>query len=143
LDIVVDHLLKGLDQQLASLRYNFTDAMLRVALVLFLIPYFGTKGYLCILFCSTIYNVSLSFHRLIKTTVVDLSLLRSVGLPLLSGTVAVSCTRLLLSVLPDGVPSVVLLSLGLLLSLALYIVLLYLSGSVRREDLLWAKTMVK
>lgn len=66
LDSVVDGMLKGLDQQLYSLKYNFSDSVMRVILITTLLPVFGIKAYLCILFASEIYNATLSIRRLLK-----------------------------------------------------------------------------
>lgn len=68
LDSVVDGMLKGLDQQLYSLKYNFSDSVMRVILIATLIPVFGIKAYIVILFMSEIYNASLSINRLLKVT---------------------------------------------------------------------------
>lgn len=68
LDNVVDNLLKGLDQQMYSLKYNLSDSLMRVFFIWLLIPMFGIKAYLVILFASEIYNASLSIGRLLKVT---------------------------------------------------------------------------
>ena len=96
LDVVVDSLLKGMDEQFNSMKYNFADSFLRVALVLCLLRFFGMESYVCILFFSTIFNATLSLHRLLKVTRVRLSLLRHVALPLLCAAVSVMGGQLLL-----------------------------------------------
>lgn len=96
LDVVVDSLLKGMDEQFNSMKYNFADSFLRVALVLCLLRFFGMESYVCILFFSTIFNAALSLHRLLKVTRVRLSLLRHVALPLLCAAVSVMGGQLLL-----------------------------------------------
>lgn len=68
LDSVVDGMLKGLDQQLYSMTYNFTDSIMRVILIGSMIPIFGMKAYIAVLFLSEIYNASLSINRLLKVT---------------------------------------------------------------------------
>ncbi len=95
LDSVVDGILKGLDQQIASMRYNFADSALRVALVYFLIPYLGVNGYLGILFFSTIFNAALSIHRLLKVSQVEIRVLDWIVKPILCGGIAVLCCALL------------------------------------------------
>lgn len=96
LDVVVDNLLKGLDEQFNSMKYNFTDSLIRVILVLCLLRFFGMESYVGILFFSTIFNASMSLHRLIKVSELQLSLTRHVFLPALCAGVAVSLSRLLL-----------------------------------------------
>lgn len=83
LDVVVDSLLKGMDEQFNSMKYNFSDSLIRVVLILCFLRFFGMESYVCILFFSTIFNAALSLHRLLKVTNVRLSLLWHIILPLL------------------------------------------------------------
>lgn len=94
LDNVVDNMLKGLDQQMYSLGYNFSDSMMRVALISAFVPMFGIKAYIVILFVSEIYNASLSINRLLKVTSPKVDALGWVVFPAVSG--ALLCYVLLL-----------------------------------------------
>ncbi len=96
LDVVVDSLLKGLDEQFNSMKYNFSDSLIRVVLILCFLRFFGMESYVCILFFSTIFNAALSLHRLLKVTSVRLSLLWHILLPLLCATGSVSLGRFFL-----------------------------------------------
>ena len=96
LDVVVDSLLKGLDEQFNSMKYNFADSLLRVTLVLCLMRFFGMESYVGILFFSTIFNASLSLHRLLKVTQVRLSLMGNVALPLACAILSVLVGKALL-----------------------------------------------
>ncbi len=49
-----------------SLKLNLCDSVMRVALIAFLVPQFGIRAYLVILFASEIFNASLSIGRLLK-----------------------------------------------------------------------------
>lgn len=96
LDVVVDSLLKGLDEQFNSMKYNFSDSLIRVILVLCLLRFFGLESYVGILFFSTIFNAALSLHRLLKVTDVRLSLLWHIFLPTALAVVSVcACKRVL------------------------------------------------
>lgn len=66
LDMVTDGLLKGLDQQVYSMRYNIIDSFLCVVMVYFLLPKYSVKGYIFILYASETINFFLSFNRLIS-----------------------------------------------------------------------------
>ncbi len=90
LDVVVDSLLKGMDEQFNSMKYNFSDSFIRVVLILCFLRFFGMESYVGILFFSTIFNAALSLHRLLKVTEVRLSLLRHVALPLLCAVISVA-----------------------------------------------------
>ena len=85
LDNVVDNMLKGLDQQMYSLGYNFSDSMMRVILISVFVPMFGIKAYIVILFASEIYNASLSIHRLLKVTSPKVDALGWIVFPAVSG----------------------------------------------------------
>ncbi len=89
LDVVVDSLLKGLDEQFNSMKYNFTDSLIRVILVLCVLRFFGMESYVVILFFSTIFNASLSLHRLMKVSQLHISLLRHIAWPLLCSVLGV------------------------------------------------------
>lgn len=65
-DTVTDGMLKGLDQQIQSMRYNIFDSALCVVMVWFLLPIYSVKGYIFILYASEIINFYLSIGRLIK-----------------------------------------------------------------------------
>lgn len=97
LDVVVDNLLKGMDEQLNSMKYNFTDSLIRVVLVLCLLRFFGMESYVCILFFSTIFNASMSLHRLMKVSRLHISFRWHILLPALCAALAVCVSRLLLA----------------------------------------------
>jgi stage V sporulation protein B len=84
LDSVVDGMLKGLDQQLYSLKYNLSDSMMRVILIAVFIPLFGIKAYIVVLFLSEIYNASLSINRLLKVTSLEVDIIGWVLTPAVS-----------------------------------------------------------
>ena len=96
LDVVVDNLLKGLDEQFNSMKYNFTDSLIRVILVLCFLRFFGMESYVCILFFSTIFNASLSLHRLMKVSHLHISVVQHILLPMICAVLAVGLSRLLL-----------------------------------------------
>lgn len=96
LDVVVDCLLKGLDEQFNSMKYNFADSFLRVTLVLVLLRRLGMESYVGILFFSTIFNAALSLRRLMKVSALQISPGRHVALPLLWAAVCVLAGRWLL-----------------------------------------------
>jgi len=64
-DTTVDSLLKGLDEQMSSMKINIFDALLSVAAVCLLPPALGIKGYVIAIFAGEIVNFSLSFSRLL------------------------------------------------------------------------------
>lgn len=65
-DMITDGMLKGLDQQVYSMRYNILDSALCVGLVWLLLPKYAVNGYIFILYISEIINFALSINRLKK-----------------------------------------------------------------------------
>jgi len=68
LDSVVDSMLKGLDEQVASLKFNIADSALRIIFIWLFLPKFGIMAYIALLYLSEIFNLSLSLGKLIKVT---------------------------------------------------------------------------
>ncbi|MCI9626316.1 MAG: oligosaccharide flippase family protein [Clostridia bacterium] len=66
LDHAVDCMLKGLNEQVYSMRYNIIDSIMSVALVYLLLPLLGIHGYIIVLFASEMLNTTLSLNRLVK-----------------------------------------------------------------------------
>lgn len=66
LDGAVDGILKGLNQQLHSMKINIADALLSVLFVYILIPYLGIKGYIIAIFICELFNCTMSLMRLVK-----------------------------------------------------------------------------
>lgn len=96
LDSVVDGMLKGLNQQMSSLKYNICDSVLRVTSIYLLLPRFGMAGYIGILYASELFNLTLSLRRLLTVTHVRLSPVRLLGRPLISVAAAALTNRWLL-----------------------------------------------
>jgi len=81
LDGVVDAMLKGLNQQVYSMRYNILDSAVSVALVYTVLPRYGVNGYIAIIFITEILNALLSIRRLRRVTDFQLSFVRGFVLP--------------------------------------------------------------
>ncbi len=82
LDCITDGLLKGMGQQLASLRYCTTDSLLRIALVFILLHRYGLDGFLWVMAVSNISVALLGLRRLIMVTKARLPLVQGILLPL-------------------------------------------------------------
>ncbi len=143
LDTVTDGLLKGLDQQLASMRYNIIDSGLCVVLVYFLLPKFAVKGYIFILFISEIINFSFSLNRLSKVSTLKINIFSQLMKPLFAALGAGSTVSLIAYLF--NIPSYSKLSLSILivLYLLLYISALYGLGCIARNDIRNLKAEIK
>lgn len=142
LDGIVDSILKGLDQQMSSLKYNLSDSALRVILIYALIPVWGLKGYIVVLFFSTIFNASLSIHRLIQVAQVPVRPIDWIIKPLLCVSLSTALVTLLLHISPFSLflPYQCVLA-QFCLTPPLYLFFLFLCGSLGRSDLDWARSL--
>lgn len=84
MDTSVDGMLKGLDQQMSYMKYNIIDAGSCVAMVYFLVPVMGVKGYILVIYLSELINFVLSFRRLSVVSEVEINLPRSIIIPVIS-----------------------------------------------------------
>lgn len=137
-DMTVDGLLKGLDEQRASMRYNIFDSGLCVVLVYILLPRFAVKGYVFILFLSEIINFYLSMRRLCKVSTVELKLTDDVFLPLCCSV----CASALIRFLTQQIGSVYFagawgLTAQILATVCAYLLFLYGFGGIGMEDIHW------
>lgn len=137
LDMSVDGMLKGLDEQKASMMYNILDSAICVVLVYLLLPKFAIKGYIIVLFVSELYNFFFSIRRLLKVTNAPRPTLSGVLQPLL----CVACAALLplgaVKMLNPGAleGSTLWLAIAIAAAAMLYFAALWLIGSLKREDL--------
>lgn len=68
LDSVTDAILKGMNEQLSYLIFNFIDSIIRVLLTYILLPLIGIKGVIIVIFVSELLNTIMSIARLLKVT---------------------------------------------------------------------------
>lgn len=125
LDQIVDSILKGLNQQVASMKYNMADAAMRVLLVFFLVPVSGMRGWLFMLYAGTIFNASMSAARLIKVSHVLINWQDWLVRPLIA--VIISC--LLSAFLVKNVIA------GMLFCIVSYIILLFAFGCITSREI--------
>jgi len=97
-DTTVDSLLKGMDEQLYTMRVNLFDSLLGVVLALVTVPLFGIRGYILNLILCEVINFSLSVSRLSKKLRPRYFLLDNLLLPLLAGVISAFLVRHLASV---------------------------------------------
>ncbi len=126
LDTAVDGMLKGLNEQMASMRYNIIDAITCVVLVWLLVPTMGIKGYLLVIFISEIINAALSVNRLITVTEIQINFKDWVVKPIVAALISCGGIRLILL----STSGVFVLISGIILSVSGYFVLLRIFGAI-------------
>lgn len=139
MDMSVDGMLKGLDQQLSYMKYNIIDAGFCVAFVYFFVPVLGVKGYLFVIYLSEIINFVLSFRRLSKVSDVYISPIRDIVIPLIciaaSGLTGAFFSEIFTLGYKADTISVILIQ-GVI-----YLVLLRASHCIDKEEEVWVKKL--
>lgn len=134
-DNCVDCVLKGLNEQLSSMKYNIIDAAVSVLLVLFLLPHTGTAGYVAVICFSEILNFALSLNRMVTVTNFRIHPVNAFVKPIAATVIAGEiCRRLPL--LEKNTMSLV---LSIACQTAVYVLILMLVKCIRREDGAWLK----
>lgn len=94
LDTAVDSALKGIGEQLYTMKVNIADAFLSVIAVWLLVPVLGLDGYIAVIFISEIFNFALSIRRLTMVTGMRVPLVKSAAFPLISSAASVGISVL-------------------------------------------------
>ncbi len=130
IDIVSDAMLKGLDKQVDSLSFSIIDSGLSILLIYLLIPVYGVKGYILVIFISSFINTSLSVNCLISVTEIPFSVKDSILKPVL---ISVASSFLIFTVFKQfEIPNSAIKSVLQILSMAvLYYTLLIVTKTIK------------
>lgn len=131
-DGVVDAMLKGLNKQVNSMRYNIIDSAVSVVMIYTLLPKFGINGYIAVIFVTEILNAFLSLNCLLHTTDFRLSLRRQVLLPCAAILAAGYSVRLCRDFVFQSVVSRGTTILSILAATVLYLTILYTFGAFKK-----------
>ena len=66
LESMVDAILKGMGEQLATFRYSVLDSILRIAGILWLMPQYGMPGFLAVMTASNLLTCWLNTGRMVR-----------------------------------------------------------------------------
>ena len=134
LDSISDGILKGLDQQAFTFRTAVSDSVIRIILILILLPIFGLRGFIWIMYFSNVLTCFLNVGRLLHVTRVKIHFINEILLPLTSAAViAIACDRLL--GLLGGIGNLVYIILLCVISLPLYCGAMLMFKVVSPDDL--------
>lgn len=101
LESMVDGVLKGMNEQMATFRYGVTDSIVRIVLIAFLVPQSGMRGFLAVMVFSNLFTGLLNFRRLLLAAQVRLRIWRWIAAPAIAACLccvaAHSCTELFFS----------------------------------------------
>ncbi len=147
LDGATDAMLKGLGEQIYSMRVNISDSFISLLLILILLPKMGISGYVVIIFITELFNTSLSIMRLLNLTQVSTPVVKWVLKPLVSIILSTVIVRFLFDfnimtsifgiVLSRGA---VFVEIGM--SAILYLAVSVIIGSISKEDIEWGRKIM-
>ncbi|MBE6582341.1 MAG: hypothetical protein E7648_03660 [Ruminococcaceae bacterium] len=93
LDNICDSMLKGLGEQIFTMKVNVIDAASCVLCVFFLVPRVGIMGYVAVILLSELINFGFSVFRLKKVTGEKTGLLSALPKPLISILASILITK--------------------------------------------------
>lgn len=141
-DTATDAMMKGLGEQVYSMKINVADAAISVLMVWLLVPRFGILGYVATIYVSETFNTVCSITHLLSVSQTTAHPMQWVYKPLICIVGATSAAHWMLELTRIYVaPPALSIALHVLLVLALYILLLRLTRTIRREDVTWFKTL--
>ncbi len=144
IDTATDAMMKGLGEQVYSMKINIADALISVILVWLLVPQYGIWGYLVTIYISETFNTVFSITHLLSISHVRVRLFKWVYKPLFC-IVGATCTcRLLLMQFKLPITSIGLqVTFHFILVFLLYLTFLLLIGGIDKEDIHWFQTLFK
>lgn len=135
LESMVDGILKGLNEQMASFKYSVWDSALRIGLIAFLVPQTGMWGFLGVMVFSNLLTSLLNFRRLLVVTEMKLQLWRWFAGPVLCAVVCCAAARKWVWPLAEQQPAWVLIGVVAAAVTVGYLLLVLVCGILRPDDL--------
>ncbi len=143
LDTVTDSMLKGLGDQVYTMRVNIADAAISVILVRILVPHFGILGYIAVLYISELINFSLSASRLISRTGITFLPFRWCILPLACLVISSRVCCSLFHYIPlYSIPTWGSITLQGAFVVAIFVLLSLITGAIDKELTSWVRSTV-
>ena len=139
MDMTIDGMLKGLDQQVSYMRYNIIDSGICVIFVWLLVPLLSVKGYIIVVFMSELINFALSFRRLTIVSEVRVELFRDIVIPILCIISAGSLKNVILTLFPINFGARGNAFFAIAVCAMAYLALLRLFTAINSEELNWAR----
>lgn len=138
LDTIVDGVLKGMGQQISSMRYNILESLVGVVLIYYLLPRYAIAGYVFTLFVTRTINFGLSLQRLLRVTLVRIS-----PALILKALFCIVNALIIANLAFHNSRSVPGLAAHIFCVVLVYYTLLRLVNCISDEDLTWFKSIFK
>ena len=133
IDSATDAILKGSGHQVYSMNVNIADTLTACIFALTLIPKIGIWGYIISIYATEILNTTLSLIKMFSVSHIRPKVFKQVVMPIFCIIGSTNISRLILAPLPLH-NSTLKLTLGIAISIAIYIALLFLTHTVTSEE---------
>lgn len=137
LDSAVDAMLKGLGEQLYSMKVNIIDSVCSVFMVWLLIPRLGIYGYIIMIIISEIFNAGMSIARLLKVSGIKIRIFPWIIKPLFCAIVSTRIADALFGLISLDISAEGSLALHIIICALLYALLICATGALNKEELRW------
>jgi len=134
IDSSVDAILKGSGHQVYSMNVNIADALTSCIFALTLIPRLGIYGYIISIYATELMNTTLSLYKMFSVSKMRPKIMHQVFMPILCIIGATNGVKLVLSLFKHPFADGIELTLHIILTLSIYIVLLFATRTVGREE---------
>lgn len=135
MESMVDGMLKGLGQQVSSLKYSVLDSAVRIVMIWFIVPRHGMAGFLFIMVVSNLLTSFLNLNRLLTVTTLKPRWSRILVKPLFAALIACAAVVTIAPFaerLPFGNLAVTIIGMALLCGI--YVALIFLFGCVDKRE---------
>ncbi|MCX7614684.1 MAG: oligosaccharide flippase family protein [Clostridiales bacterium] len=134
---IVDGILKGLNQQVSSLRYNVIDSITRISMILVLVPKLGMEAFLFVMLVSNLLTNFLNTRRLLIVTKIRLDWRNLAIKPILClvGSICFSVYTIGYMASNGLLSPARHIILGTCVITMMYLILLMLTGCLKKTDL--------
>ena len=141
LDLIVDTILKGIGEQLSTMKHNLFTSCVSTVLLYLLLPKYAIYGYLIAVYTTKILNFTCSLSKLVRDAKLSVHA-SSILSPILCMIAATSLTDLFLRVMPVSGTAVSVVSEALLI-IFLYVFFLRVLSCISPEDVRWGRSLLK
>ncbi|MEG2653498.1 MAG: oligosaccharide flippase family protein [Ruthenibacterium sp.] len=136
LESMVDGILKGMNEQVATFRYTMIDTVVRIVLIWLLLPRMGMQGFLLVMLVSNLLTSLLNLRRLLQVVQIKLAWRRWIIGPALAALGAAAVWHIAAAPLMQQMSLLPYALAGGCIFAACYIVLLPLCGGIKLSDIL-------
>ncbi len=134
IDSAADAVLKGSGHQVYSMNINIIDTLSACILALTLIPQIGIQGYIISIYATEMLNTTLSLSKMMSISKIKPSVFHHVAMPIICIIGATNISKLMLIPLSHLIGEAAALVLGIIITVLIYALLLYLTKTVGRDE---------